>query len=101
MYYYYFIIIVFPHERMGLHDPILVQINSISSSSYERSTYTVVCLRIKISYLSLLVNMSEIPKHYTYLVYYRYTYTIFYEIHMTVPLREQIKVTHASYKVTH
>ena len=32
-YYYYFIIIFFPHERRGLHDPILVQINSISSSS--------------------------------------------------------------------
>ena len=32
-YYYYFIIIFFPHERRGLHDPILVLINSISSSS--------------------------------------------------------------------
>ena len=30
-YYYYFIIIFFPHERRGLHDPILVLINSISS----------------------------------------------------------------------
>ena len=32
-YYYYFVIIFFPHERRGLHDPILVQINLISSSS--------------------------------------------------------------------
>ena len=33
-YYYYFIIIFFPHERrVSLHDPILVQINLISSSS--------------------------------------------------------------------
>ena len=32
-YYYYFIIIFFPHERRGLHDPILVLINLISSSS--------------------------------------------------------------------
>ena len=32
-YYYYFIIIFFLHERLGLHDPILVQINLISSSS--------------------------------------------------------------------
>ena len=30
-YYYYFIIIFFPHERRT-HDPILVQINLISSS---------------------------------------------------------------------
>ena len=35
-YYYYFIIISFPHERRGLHDPILGQINLISSSSYAR-----------------------------------------------------------------
>ena len=34
-YYYYFIIIFFPHERRGLHYPILVLINSISSSSYK------------------------------------------------------------------
>ena len=31
--YYYYFIIFFPHERSGLHDPILVQINIISSSS--------------------------------------------------------------------
>ena len=38
-YYYYFIIIFFPHERRGLHDPILVLINSISSSSYLYAVY--------------------------------------------------------------
>ena len=43
-YYYYFIIIFFPHERRGLHDPILVLINSISSSSSYHGLVSMVAL---------------------------------------------------------
>ena len=57
-YYYYFIIMFFPHERRGLHDPILVQINLISSSSY---IYIYI-----IFYNNTYIVYDIVTKHITY-----------------------------------
>ena len=39
--YYYYFIIFFPHERRGLHDPILVQINLINPVAKASDTQAV------------------------------------------------------------
>ena len=59
-YYYYLVIIFFPHERMGLHDHILVlnKPNTIININY-RYTLLIIRLyivRIYIYIYSLLIN---------------------------------------------
>ena len=66
-YYYYFIIIFFPHERRGLHDPILVLINSISSSSYADDTAITFTADNNIELTTLIKKtLIKIEKWYKY-----------------------------------
>ena len=77
-YYYYFIISFFPHERRGLHGPILVLINSISSSSYINCTILLLIF-IKNTYnqILMIIYILEILK---------ITITIVYSISINVPV---------------
>ena len=73
-YYYYFIIIFFPHERRGLHDPILVLINSISSSlSYIYICFLCSILDSNLTYSFHIINvcdkLSKIVYHFRKLTF--------------------------------